>query len=57
MTTEAAMTKLMWALGQGFQPEEIRALFFAESGWGDYAFKIFPEFFCFSCRSAGFVVN
>ena len=27
MTTEAAMTKLMWALGQGFQPEEIRALF------------------------------
>lgn len=27
MTTEAAMTKLMWALGQGLQQEEIRALF------------------------------
>ena len=27
MTTEAAMTKLMWALGQGLQPEEVRALF------------------------------
>ncbi len=27
MTSEAAMTKLMWALGQGMGPEEIRALF------------------------------
>lgn len=27
MTTEAAMTKLMWALGQGCTPDEIRALF------------------------------
>ena len=27
MTTEAAMTKLMWALGQGMQPPEIEALF------------------------------
>lgn len=27
MTTEAAMTKLMWAVGQGFSPEEIRDLF------------------------------
>lgn len=27
MTTEAAMTKLMWALGQGLSPEEIRQLF------------------------------
>ena len=27
MTTEAAMTKLMWLLGQGFSPEEIRARF------------------------------
>ncbi|MCD7755298.1 MAG: asparaginase [Firmicutes bacterium] len=27
MTTEAAITKLMWALGQGFSPEEIHALF------------------------------
>ncbi len=47
MTTEAAMTKLMWALGQGFQPEEIRALFLRESGWGDYTLEFFPEFFCF----------
>ena len=27
MTTEAAMTKLMWALGQGMSPEEIAELF------------------------------
>ena len=27
MTTEAAMTKLMWALGQGMGPKEIRKLF------------------------------
>ena len=27
MTSEAAMTKLMWAIGQGLTPEEIRALF------------------------------
>ena len=27
MTTEAAMTKLMWALGQDLSPEEIQALF------------------------------
>ncbi len=27
MTSEAAMTKLMWALGQGMNPEEIKALF------------------------------
>ena len=27
MTTEAAMTKLMWALGQDMRPEEIAALF------------------------------
>lgn len=27
MTTEAAMTKLMWALGQGYDPIGIRALF------------------------------
>ncbi|HIT34066.1 MAG TPA: asparaginase [Candidatus Faecousia intestinigallinarum] len=27
MTTEAAMTKLMWAIGQGFTPEEIQDLF------------------------------
>ena len=27
MTSEAAMTKLMWALGQGMTPEEIRSLF------------------------------
>ena len=27
MTTEAAMTKLMWAIGQGMTPEEITALF------------------------------
>ena len=27
MTSEAAMTKLMWALGQGLDPEEIAALF------------------------------
>jgi L-asparaginase len=27
MTTEAAMTKLMWGLGQGMDPEKITALF------------------------------
>ena len=27
MTTEAAMTKLMWAIGQGMTPKEIRKLF------------------------------
>ena len=27
MTTEAAMTKLMWAIGQGMEPPEIEALF------------------------------
>jgi L-asparaginase len=27
MTSEAAMTKLMWALGQGMTPEEIKKLF------------------------------
>ena len=27
MTSEAAMTKLMWAIGQGLDPEEIKALF------------------------------
>ena len=27
MTTEAAMTKLMWALGQGMTPPEIKELF------------------------------
>ena len=27
MTTEAAMTKLMWAIGQGMEPEQISALF------------------------------
>ena len=27
MTSEAAMTKLMWAIGQGLNPEEIKALF------------------------------
>ncbi len=27
MTSEAAMTKLMWALGQGMQPDQIKALF------------------------------
>ena len=27
MTSEAAMTKLMWALGQGMAPEDIAALF------------------------------
>ena len=27
MTTEAAMTKLMWALGQGMEPKEIEELF------------------------------
>lgn len=27
MTTEAAMTKLMWAIGQNMAPEEIRAVF------------------------------
>lgn len=27
MTTEAALTKLMWAIGQGMEPDEIAALF------------------------------
>ena len=27
MTSEAAMTKLMWAIGQGMTPEEIKDLF------------------------------
>ena len=27
MTSEAAMTKLMWAIGQGLNPEEIKSLF------------------------------
>ena len=27
MTSEAAMTKLMWAIGQGMEPEEISDLF------------------------------
>ena len=27
MTTEAAMTKLMWAIGQGMSQKEIRKLF------------------------------
>ena len=27
MTSEAAMTKLMWAIGQGLSPEEIKSLF------------------------------
>ncbi len=27
MTSEAAMTKLMWAIGQGFGPEQIKTLF------------------------------
>ena len=27
MTSEAAMTKLMWAIGQGMEPEEIKQLF------------------------------
>ena len=27
MTSEAAMTKLMWAIGQGMEPDEISALF------------------------------
>jgi L-asparaginase len=27
MTTEAAMTKLMWALGQDMEPEQIAKLF------------------------------
>ena len=27
MTSEAAMTKLMWAIGQGMEPEEIKTLF------------------------------
>lgn len=27
MTSEAAMTKLMWAIGQGLEPEQIRELF------------------------------
>ena len=27
MTSEAAMTKLMWAIGQGYEPEQIAELF------------------------------
>ena len=27
MTSEAAMTKLMWAIGQGMNPDEIADLF------------------------------
>ena len=27
MTSEAAMTKLMWAIGQGMEPEQISELF------------------------------
>ena len=27
MTSEAAMTKLMWAIGQGYEPEQISDLF------------------------------
>jgi L-asparaginase len=27
MTSEAAMTKLMWAIGQGMEPEQITQLF------------------------------
>ena len=27
MTSEAAMTKLMWAIGQGMDPEDINVLF------------------------------
>ena len=27
MTTEAAMTKLMWAIGQGMEQKEIESLF------------------------------
>jgi L-asparaginase len=27
MTSEAAMTKLMWAIGQGMEPDQIAALF------------------------------
>ena len=27
MTSEAAMTKLMWALGQGYEQEQIAELF------------------------------
>ena len=27
MTSEAAMTKLMWAIGQGYSPDKIKALF------------------------------
>jgi L-asparaginase len=27
MTSEAAMTKLMWAIGQRMEPDEISALF------------------------------
>ena len=27
MTSEAAMTKLMWAIGQGMEPEAISSLF------------------------------
>lgn len=36
MTSEAAMTKLMWAIGQGMEPEQIRALF-AQSLAGEIA--------------------
>jgi len=34
MTTEAALTKLMWCIGQGLTPEEIRCAF-AESFAGE----------------------
>lgn len=42
MTTEAAMTKLMWALGQGFQPEET-APCFCGAWLGRLRFRIFPR--------------
>ena len=34
MTTEAAMTKLMWAIGQGYNPDQIKSVF-AESLAGE----------------------
>ena len=36
MTSEAAMTKLMWGLGQGMEPAQIAALF-AENLAGEVA--------------------
>ena len=36
MTSEAAMTKLMWAIGQGMNPEEIKALAQAFLTQGNY---------------------